>query len=405
MHILLVADGRSPITRRWISSIRPFGYRITLVSTFPCAQVDGIEATYVLPVAFGSLAGNQAGSGAANPSRANQGPRRAVARFRSVFLAARYFLGPLTLPAYGGKLRRMVNNLLPDLVHALRIPFEGMLASYIPPEVPLAVSVWGNDLTLHTAGSAMMRRMTQKVIERANGLAADTARDIRLGRMLGFREDGPALVVPGSGGIELSEIERIRFNRFDPLTDFLPAGVPLVVNPRGFRPGSVRNDVFFASIPLVLQRNPKVAFVCPAMAGQPEAVQAQKRYGLERSLYLLPYLPQAHLWDLLMRSTVMASISQHDGTPNSLLEAMACGCFPVAGDIESVREWITPGSNGLLVEPSHPAGVAEAILMALESPGLRKKAAEVNQRLIRERAEIGVVREKIKTFYEGLDRG
>jgi hypothetical protein len=117
-------------------------------------------------------------------------------------MVARYFLGPLTLPAYGRKLHRMVNNLLPDLVHALRIPFEGMLARYIPPEIPLAVSIWGNDLTLHTSGSGWMRRLTQRVIERANGLAADTKRDIRLGRILGFREDGPALVVPGSGGIE-----------------------------------------------------------------------------------------------------------------------------------------------------------------------------------------------------------
>jgi glycosyltransferase involved in cell wall biosynthesis len=95
----------------------------------------------------------------------------------------------------------------------------------------------------------------------------------------------------------------------------------------------------------------------------------------------------------------MASISQHDGTPNTLLEAMACGCFPVAGDIESIREWITPGVNGLLVEPSSPQGAAEAILTALESPEMRKSAADLNGRLIRERAEVGLVRNTIREFY------
>jgi glycosyltransferase involved in cell wall biosynthesis len=402
MHILLVADGRSPITRRYIAALRPLGYRLTLVSTYPCASVDGVEATYVLPVAFSKLAGSQAGAGAANPPAANRGSRRTVARFRSLFLSARYMLGPLTLPAYGRRLARMVRNLRPDIVHAMRIPFEGMLASYTPVDFPLVVSIWGNDLTLHAQGSASMGSLTHKVLTRAQGLAADTSRDIRLGRSWGLAETAPALVVPGSGGIDLADIERIRFNRIDPLTDSLPAGIPLVVNPRGFRPGSVRNDVFFEAIPLVLQHNSKVAFVCPAMAGQPEALQALQRMQVKNRLFLLPHLPQAHLWDLFVRSAMMVSISQHDGTPNSLLEALACDCFPIAGDIESIREWITPGVNGLLVEPGKPAAAAEAILAALENIELRKRAADINREIIRERVEVGVVREKIKNFYESI---
>ena len=399
MHVLLIADGRSPITRRYIAALRPLGYRLTLVSTYPCAAVDGVEATYVLPVAFSRLAGSQAGAGSANPPAANRGSRRTVARFRSLFLSGRYLLGPLTLPGYGRKLARMVNNLRPDIVHAMRIPFEGMLGAYTPADFPLVVSIWGNDLTLHAQGSAAMGNLTRKVLARAQGLAADTSRDIRLGRSWGLSEAAPALVVPGSGGIDLTDIERIRYNRIDPLTDFLPAGLPLVVNPRGFRPGSVRNDVFFEAIPLVLQHNSKVAFVCPAMAGQPEAIQAEQRIHAKNRLFLLPHLPQAHLWDLFVRSAMMVSISQHDGTPNSLLEALACDCFPIAGDIESIREWITPGVNGLLVEPGKPAAAAEAILAGLENVDLRKRAAEINHEIIRERVEVGVVREKIANFY------
>jgi glycosyltransferase involved in cell wall biosynthesis len=244
-----------------------------------------------------------------------------------------------------------------------------------------------------------MSAFTRRTLRRTQGLAADTGRDLRLGRWWGFSGQGPTLNVPGSGGVNLAEIERIRFTRYDLMTDYLPAGVPLVVNPRGFRPGSVRNDVFFAAIPLVLQRRPETAFVCPAMAGQPEALQAVQRYNLRSKLRLLPHLQQNLLWDLFVRASVMVSISQHDGTPNSLLEAMSCGCFPVAGDIESTREWITPGVNGLLVEPTSVQGTAEAIITALDSPALRNGAAQTNSRIIRERAEVGVVREKIREFY------
>ncbi|MBI4928835.1 MAG: glycosyltransferase [Anaerolineae bacterium] len=402
MHILFVADGRSPTTRRYLASLRSLDYRITLVSTFPCAPVEGVEALYVLPVAFGGWAGSQVGSNAANPRAINQGPRRAVARFRSLFLAGRYILGPLTLAGYGRKLARMVRNLKPDLVHAMRIPFEGMLGSYTPQDTPLVVSIWGNDLTLHALGSSMMGSLTRRTLKRANGLIADASRDIRLGHGWGFSADQPALVVPGAGGIDLEELNRIRFNRVDLLTDYVPAGVPLVVNPRGFRPGSVRNDTFFASIPLVLQRNPRVAFVCPAMAGQEEALQAVQKYNLKNRLILLPHLPQSQLWDLFGRSTAVVSVSQHDGTPNSLLEAIACDCFPIAGDIESIREWIVPGRNGLLVEPTRPAALAEAVLNAMDNPEMRKRAAVMNQRLIRERVEVGIVREKIRAFYEKI---
>jgi len=72
---------------------------------------------------------------------------------------------------------------------------------------------------------------------------------------------------------------------------------------------------------------------------------------------LMPMLSQSELWREFARSMVSVSVSVHDGTPNSLLEAMAVGCLPVCGDIESIREWITDGENGLLVDPADPTAL------------------------------------------------
>ena len=145
-----------------------------------------------------------------------------------------------------------------------------------------------------------------------------------------------------------------------------------MINPRGFRTGSVRQDTFFQALPLILERSPNITFACAAMAGQREALRWVERLRLEGKVHLLPLLPQADLWELFARAAVTVSVSQHDGTPNSLLEAMALGAFPVAGDIESIREWITPGVNGLLVEPDKPQALAEAVLLALDNPDLRR---------------------------------
>jgi len=99
---------------------------------------------------------------------------------------------------------------------------------------------------------------------------------------------------------------------------------------------------------------------------------------------------------------VVVSPTTHDGTPNSLLEALACGCFPVAGDLDSIREWITPGKNGLLVDATNPQALADAILRGLNEPGLRKEAAGINAAVIAERAEYGHNMARAAEFYQKL---
>jgi glycosyltransferase involved in cell wall biosynthesis len=145
------------------------------------------------------------------------------------------------------------------------------------------------------------------------------------------------------------------------------------------------------------------------MQGQPEAEAWRRRLDLPESgpgsLRLLPALPQERLWDLFHRAQVLVSPGAHDGTPNSLLEGMACGCFPVAGDIESLREWIRDGENGRLVDPADPVRLAEAAAQALESPELRREAARVNARLVEERAGVEAVRGRVGEFYYDVVSG
>ena len=385
LRILLVTDGRSPITRGWVQMLKLSGFEVDLVSTFPCSPVEGIRELEVIPVAFGSLSGSQVNSGKAGTGKTSA-TRKLVGRFRSLFMSGRYTLGPATLPIYKTKLLRFIERSNPVLVHGLRIPFEGMLAAYTPPEIPLAISIWGNDLTFHAKGSKWMGSRTRSVLARADGLLADAHRDICLGGEWGFPAGKPTLVVPGGGGIDLEEIAAA-LRLPDPFTEVLPESHPLVVNPRGFRPGSVRNDTFFQAIPLVLQKAPDTLFACAGMQGQKEALDWVERLGIAQNVRLLPFLPQAQIWKLFQRALVSVSVSQHDGTPNSLLEAMAIGCLPVVGDIESTREWVEDGQNGFVVDPRDPPALADAILKGLGDRAFRGKAAKMNEGIIRERAE------------------
>ena len=404
MKILLIADGRSPITLRWIESMREDNIDVYLASTYPCARPENISGFYLMPVAFANFSHKNSAPAPAGPTSASQPPttqKGMVSRFRGAFMRMRYLLGPFTLPYYGLKLNRIANKIRPDAVHALRIPFEGMLGSQLSRRYPLAVSIWGNDLTLHAKGSWLMGKLTSATLRRADALAADAARDIRLGKLWGFSQDKQTLVIPGNGGISLSGIRLISEDGQANL-NWLPRDHYIIINPRGFRPGSVRNDTFFKSIPLVLSKVPNVLFLCCSMAGQPEALNWVSELKIEKNVVLLPTLKQTDLWPLFGRSVASVSVSQHDGTPNSLLEAMALGCFPIAGDIESVREWIVPGENGILIDPDSPEQLANAILCAIGNEPLRQKAAEENRQLIMTRAEKSVISAKLAAFYRQL---
>lgn len=61
MNLLIIADGRSPITRRWIRMLQPLNYTINLVSTYPCQPVDGVNETILFPVAFAGLSAARRG--------------------------------------------------------------------------------------------------------------------------------------------------------------------------------------------------------------------------------------------------------------------------------------------------------------------------------------------------------
>jgi glycosyltransferase involved in cell wall biosynthesis len=393
-HILIIADGRSPTALSWINNIQSLGYDVSLVSTFPSNPPQGIKHFHILPIAFSRFTGR---SGSAKEQSSTGRLQSLIGRFTTLFQKLRYHLGPLSLPRYAGLYQHILHNIQPDLVHALRIPFEGMLGSYTPKGIPFLTATWGNDLTLHASGSWIMGQFTRRCLKRADGLTSDTNRDIHLAHSWGLRPAAPTLVVPGSGGLDLNKIQRII--TFNHRKYGIQKTGTWVVNPRGLRPGSVHQETFFSAIHKVIEKRPDTIVICPGLAGNHQVKAWVKKLGIEKQTFLLPKLPQSELWALFKDSAVFVSPSSHDGTPNTLLESMAVGCFPVVGDIESLREWIEDGKNGLLVNPRDPDELSDVILTALERHDLREKAAGLNLVTIKNRAALSTTRPIIDNFY------
>ena len=93
---------------------------------------------------------------------------------------------------------------------------------------------------------------------------------------------------------------------------------------------------------------------------------------------------RAGMRDALQRSDVFVSASRSDGTPTSLLEALACGLYPVLSDIPANREWVGPGAGeGALFPVDDAAALARALERAVRDGEARRRAADVNLERVR----------------------
>ena len=387
---------RSPIARGWIGGVVELGHEVHVVSSSPGAEpLAGATATSI-PLAFAAAAG---AAGATNQRglRARV-PTEAAYRVRNL-------LGPVVLSRSVPELRRIVEAAKPDLVHALRIPFEGIAAARsVPASMPLVVSIWGNDLTLHAPDNPLIGRETRRALGRTDLLLADCRRDTALARTWGYPADRTTAVLPGGGGIQPEVFYPGRPSPALAASLAIPDGAPVVLNSRGVR-RYVRTQAFLEALPAVLRAYPNAVIVPIGLRDNVESQKTLQRLNIGNRVRAVGTVPHHEMGDHYRLATVAVSPTVHDGTPNTLLETMACGILPVAGDIESVREWIVDGENGLLVDADDPDSIATGIIKALGDPALRQLARKQNVDLIDERARRDVVLGQANRLYAAVVTG
>lgn len=404
MRLTFLADLRSPTALQWIQHFVDRGYEVQAISSYPIPGnvLPGAETTSV-PLVL-------AGRGRNMVPRSTQpvGPRSPSIQARAAQWVAprrvadiRSFFGPAMVQAKRGRLQRLIERYQPDLVHAMRIPFEGIAAGALS-GLPVVISVWGNDFTLFANRTPMLAKATRRTMATIQALHCDCYRDVQMAREWGFPPDRPTWVMPGNGGVNRSVF-------YPGQSDFhvrlgVPKGTTLILNPRGICE-YIRNDIFFKALPPVLRTFPDVHVVCPGMAGSRYIENLITASRIDRSrVHLLPTLEHRLMADAFRSARVSVSLSEHDGTPNTLLEAMACGALPVVGDIASVREWIRDGLNGIVSSSLDPAMVASALIRALRDDALIQAARKENIRLIGECADYNSNMLAVESKYEMLVR-
>jgi len=104
----------------------------------------------------------------------------------------------------------------------------------------------------------------------------------------------------------------------------------------------------------------------------------------------------------LQAHDVYVSAARSDTTSVSLLEAMACGLFPIVTDIPANREWIVDGESGRLVPPGEATRVAVAIIDSWRNAELRERARRINLDVVQARARWEESMRPAKDLFEEL---
>ena len=100
------------------------------------------------------------------------------------------------------------------------------------------------------------------------------------------------------------------------------------------------------------------------------------------------------------RANIAASLS--DGIPTSMVEGMLMGAFPIQSWSKTstgATEYVIDGKNGFLLDPMDINGYAKAIERIITDGDLLDCAAIYSIKLIKDRADYDMVREKVLAFY------
>lgn len=271
--------------------------------------------------------------------------------------------------------RRLADDIKPDLVNAHFLPNYGWLAALAGLD-PLILSVWGSDVLVSAQKSPLHRARARYVLARSRLVTCDGQNLVRALQDLGAASQG---IVNIPMGVE-EDILKTRFQGWN------QAGPVKIASVRQLEPVYNVEVLIRAASRMSSER---VSFHIDVAGWGSKAGQLKKlaeKSGLTQALHFRGSLPHPELVTLLQQADIYVATSLSDSTSVSLLEAMACGCIPVVTDIPGNREWIEHGRNGYLFPAGDYLALAGILKQLINDPPDVPGISRANAEIIRNRA-------------------
>lgn len=225
---------------------------------------------------------------------------------------------------------------------------------------PVAVTARGSDLNV-IAEYAMPRRWNRWAARRADGLIAVSNGLQRRLTALGINEERVHVL---RNGVDLAL--------------FKPANRVAARNALSFaRPTllAVGNLVRLKRHRLIVEALPGLPEVDLVIVGEGPERAAIEALARERQVAdrvrLLGHVPQDRLPDIYTAADLLLLVSTSEGSPNVLLESMACGTAVVVSEIDGIADIVAAPEAGRILREPTPSRLAAAVRGLLAAPPAR----------------------------------
>lgn len=400
MKILFVAETSSIHAAKWINQLVDTGWEIFIFQSQLNASKVNQEfkvGSFFLPFAEEERRSQTAGTLI---------PFTFSGRVKFLFASLTQKIFP---SMYGRYLAKIILTLKPDIIHSLGLDVNGvnnckvvLQAKRILGEnfnAPWVYSTWGADLDYYAKLSDENYKEVVKVLQECDFQIAECTRDKSLARHMGFRGKFLGLL-PGGGGLDRKSIEKYK-------RDTPPSKRKgILIKGRDWQNGSgdpigramtilnAMKQCYRALAPyeiFIFQASPNVAA---------EAAAMKKKFGL--AISVLPYLSYDALLTIMSDCRLFISMTINDGLPNSLVEAMTLGVFPIHSNLESLQDWVTTNRNAILTPAEDAQVVAQAIVTAIQNDKLVDEAQRLNYDIVNSKLSSEVVKPQVLQIYNSL---
>lgn len=327
-------------------------------------------------------------------------------------LALRNGVTPITMAALGreisplddlaalARMVKLVRQIRPDVVHThmAKAGTVGRIAAQMC-GVPLIVHTYHG----HVFHSYFGRRKTQVFLTIERALALRTHRLVTVGdsqraEIASYGIAPPAKLEPIRLGLELRPFLEAETHRGDLRRELgIGHSTRLIGIVARLAPIKAHED-FFAAAQLVQQAQPDVSFLVIGDGERRAELEALvRRLSLTDHVRFLGWrrdMPRIYA-DL----DVVALTSRNEGSPVSLIEALAAARPVVSTAVGGVPEVVLDGETGLTVPVSQPRALAEGIVRLLRDPVEAELLAHAGRRHVYPRYDSSRLVEDMRSLY------
>lgn len=293
------------------------------------------------------------------------------------------------------KLADTIRQLKPDLIHTLETQHAGYLAlearRRLGGRFPTWLHTpWGSDLFLFGRLAAHEPRI-REVMSAVDAYHPKSSRDADLARHYGFQ--GTIFpVIAGNGGFDVEYVSHMR--------NTLPPSKRMTIHVKGYSGWAGRALFALRALRDMGDRlrgvSVRVTSASPDVELAAELMKREQAMDIE----VVPTVAHGEMLSLLGESRLSLGASISDGVPNSMLEAMAMGAFPIESLGSCANEWIEDGRTGLVVDPEDTVAIGLAVRRALDDDRMVDAAAQKNWLVIRDRLDSKAILELARDMYD-----